>query len=70
MISAANATLVSARGTLNNANTYLEPDSVKSQQLEDTLQQVNRAARSIRLLTDYLQRHPEALLRGKRGEAQ
>ena len=70
MISTANETLVSAHGTLQNANAYLEPDSVKSQELDDTLQEVNRAARSIRLLTDYLQRHPEALLRGKRGEAQ
>jgi paraquat-inducible protein B len=70
MISTANETLVSAHGTLQSANTYLEPDSIKSQELDDTLQQVNRAARSVRLLTDYLQRHPEALLRGKRGEAQ
>jgi paraquat-inducible protein B len=29
---------------------------------------VSRAARSIRVLGDYLERHPEALLRGKSGE--
>jgi len=30
---------------------------------------VSGAARSLRVLADYLQRHPEALLRGKEGEA-
>jgi len=39
------------------------------QQLDATLQEVSRAARSVRLLTDYLERHPEALIRGKKGEA-
>jgi paraquat-inducible protein B len=63
------ATLVSARGTLDNANTMVEPNSVLGQQLESTLQEVSGAARSLRLLADYLERHPEALLRGKTGEA-
>jgi paraquat-inducible protein B len=36
--------------------------------LPDTLQQLTEAARSIRSLTDYLDRHPEALIRGKRPE--
>jgi hypothetical protein len=30
---------------------------------------VSRAARAIRVLADYLERHPESLLRGKSGEA-
>jgi paraquat-inducible protein B len=34
--------------------------------LAETIQQLNAAARSIRSLTDYLGRHPEALIRGKR----
>jgi paraquat-inducible protein B len=33
------------------------------------LDQVNDAARSIRLLADFLDRHPEALVRGRSGEA-
>jgi paraquat-inducible protein B len=36
--------------------------------LTQTLQQLNEAARSIRTLADYLGRHPEALIRGKRPE--
>ena len=31
-----------------------------------TLEQVNELSRSIRVLADYLGRHPEALIRGKR----
>jgi paraquat-inducible protein B len=61
-------TLVSARGTLDNANTFVEPTSVQRSELEQTLQEVRRAARSLRVLADYLERHPEALLRGKKGE--
>jgi paraquat-inducible protein B len=36
--------------------------------LNDAIQQLSEAARSIRSLSDYLSRHPEALLRGKRPE--
>ena len=42
---------------------------MQSQELDSTLQEVSGAARSLRVLADYLQRHPEALLRGKEGEA-
>jgi paraquat-inducible protein B len=34
--------------------------------LSETIRQLNEAARSIRTLADYLDRHPEALIRGKR----
>jgi paraquat-inducible protein B len=66
---AARGTLVSARGTLNNTASITEPNSAQIQQLNSTLQEVSRAARSLRVLADYLERHPEALLRGKKGEA-
>jgi paraquat-inducible protein B len=36
--------------------------------LTQTMQQLNEAARSLRTLTEYLGRHPEALIRGKRPE--
>jgi paraquat-inducible protein B len=36
--------------------------------LNDTLREVKDAARSIRSLADYLERHPESLISGKHGE--
>jgi paraquat-inducible protein B len=36
--------------------------------LPDAIRQITEAARSIKTLTDYLDRHPEALIRGKRTE--
>jgi len=52
--------------TLNNADAaFLSKDSPAPQDLRDTLQEVTRAARAIRIFVDYLQRHPDALIRGK-----
>ena len=65
----AQSTLSSARGTLDNTTVLTEPNSSQVQQFGSTLQEVSRAARSLRVLADYLERHPEALLRGKSGEA-
>ncbi len=61
-------TLVSGRSTLDNANKLVEPDSALAADLSNTLQEVTRAARSLRVLADYLERHPEALIRGKTEE--
>jgi paraquat-inducible protein B len=66
---AARGTLMSARGTLVNTTNLTEPNSAQIQELGSTLQEVSRAARALRVLADYLERHPEALLRGKKGEA-
>lgn len=63
-------TLASARTTLDDAGKLVAPNSALETQLGTTLQEVTRAARAIRVLGDYLERHPEALLRGKSGEAQ
>ncbi|MDQ6780514.1 MAG: MlaD family protein [Candidatus Eremiobacteraeota bacterium] len=59
------ATLGEVRKTMKNAETVLSSDAPVQQDLRGTLTEVNRAAASLRLLTDYLQRHPESLLRGK-----
>jgi len=40
-------------------------DSVTMVELKNTLREFSTAARSIRLWADYLERHPEALIRGK-----
>jgi paraquat-inducible protein B len=65
----AQGTLSSARGTVDNTSNLTGPNSSQIQQLDSTLQEVSRAARSLRVLADYLERHPEALVRGKNGEA-
>jgi paraquat-inducible protein B len=69
-------TVTSARGTLTNADTLLnsanqliEPNSVLDAELNSMLQEGGGAARSLRVLADYLERHPEALIRGKTGDA-
>lgn len=45
-------------------------DSTVQRQMERTMTQIADAARSIRLLADYLNRHPEALISGRRGDEQ
>jgi paraquat-inducible protein B len=40
-------------------------DSPMARDLQETLRELSDAARSLRVLADYLERHPEALLRGK-----
>ena len=51
---------------LDNANaTLLGQDAPGGAALRDALDQVAEAARSLRTLTDYLERHPEALIRGR-----
>jgi paraquat-inducible protein B len=69
-LTSANGTLVSARTTIDNANNFVEPNSAQSQELDNMLLEISRAARSLRVLADYLERHPEALVRGKKGEPQ
>jgi paraquat-inducible protein B len=60
------ATLEQARKTLGSAETALGSDSPLQGDLRETLLEVTKAAESVRALTDYLERHPESLLRGKR----
>jgi paraquat-inducible protein B len=51
---------------VRNADTTLfSKDSPAPQDLRDMLQEITRAARSVRVLVDYLERHPDTLLRGK-----
>ncbi|PYN93213.1 MAG: mammalian cell entry protein [Candidatus Rokuibacteriota bacterium] len=58
--------IATADGVLKNTDaTLLGPDAPGQQDLRDALQEVTRAARSLRVLMDYLDRHPESLIRGK-----
>jgi paraquat-inducible protein B len=59
------AAMKDVRKTLGAAEKTVASDSPLQQDLRQTLQEVTRAAGSLRVLTDYLERHPESLLRGK-----
>jgi paraquat-inducible protein B len=62
-------TIAGVNGILKNTDaTLLGKDAPAQRQLRDALQEVARAARSLRVLADYLERHPEALIRGKPSE--
>ncbi len=75
---AATGMLKTAKGTLKNADktmssaqqvlTSLEPGSTTHYELEKLLQELTGAANSVKQLTDYLEQHPETLLRGKKEE--
>jgi paraquat-inducible protein B len=61
-------TLEQARKTLGNAEKTLASDAPVQSDLRDTLAEVTRTARTLQDLADYLSRHPESLLRGKKGD--
>jgi paraquat-inducible protein B len=70
-------TLASVQATLESAQTTLstldrnvtQSDSPLQRSTNRTLIELQRAAQSLRVLGDYLQRHPESLLRGKPADA-
>jgi paraquat-inducible protein B len=64
-IKSAEATLNAAHKTIEGIDETVGEGSTVAYELEKTLGEVRSLARSIRDLTDYLERHPEALLRGK-----
>lgn len=61
------AALVEAKKTLSTIEGLTGEDSQMIYQITTTLKELSAAARSIRVWADYLERHPEALLRGKGG---
>ncbi len=66
-LSGARRTLAAAERSLNSLDsTYAGQDAPVQQDLREALQEVTRAARSLRVLADYLERNPSALLRGKK----
>ena len=69
VIKATTATLVQAEGTLSNLKKNTAETSTLRYEVDNTLRELSAAARSLHDLTDYLQRHPESLLRGK-GESE
>ncbi len=53
------------RTSVNSLEESYRSNSSTGRDIHKTLAEAAKAARSIRVLSDYLQRHPEALLRGK-----
>jgi paraquat-inducible protein B len=66
----AKATLAEAREALTSANRALQSDSPLQQSTAETMRELSRTAASFRSLAEYLERHPEALLRGKTEDKQ
>ena len=66
-------TLAQAERTLDTAQSSLQgidrnitsPEAPLQRNAQQTMDELQRAAKALRVLTDYLQRHPESLLRGK-----
>jgi paraquat-inducible protein B len=63
----AERTLDSANGALGGVQDLVAPDAPASTELVRTMQEVSGAARAVRVLAEYLERHPEALIQGKGG---
>ncbi|MBF6560085.1 MAG: MCE family protein [Candidatus Binataceae bacterium] len=61
----ADATLLKAQLTLDQINNALAPNAPLLYQANRTLTDVDDAARSLRQLTDYINRNPGALVRGR-----
>lgn len=61
------AALEQIRAVLESADDLVATDSALYLELKRMLRELSAAARSIRGMADYLERHPEALLKGKRG---
>ena len=62
-------TTLEARQAIASANRLLAPGSGVQQDARETMRELTRAANALRVLADYLQRNPEALIRGKKEEA-
>ncbi len=58
--------IIEARQAIAAAQTVFKPDSPLAQDAHEAMREVQRAAAAFRSLADYLDRHPEALLRGKK----
>jgi len=62
---AAQNAMLQAEKTFGSIENITSGDSALVYQMRKTLEELQAAARSIRAWTDYLERHPEAIIRGK-----
>ncbi|HEY3595993.1 MAG TPA: MlaD family protein [Paraburkholderia sp.] len=61
-------TLAAAKRTFGSAEATLQQDSPMQSDVHQALQELTRTLQSLNALSDYLERHPESLLRGKSGD--
>ncbi|MGF6698755.1 paraquat-inducible protein B [Paraburkholderia sp. MM5496-R1] len=61
-------TLTAAKQTFSSAQATLQQDSPMQSDVHQALQELTRTLQSLNALSDYLERHPESLLRGKSGD--
>lgn len=66
VLPAAKSTLGALQNTLGVADRTLAEDSPWRESLNQTLTEARRSLRSVRSLSEYVNRHPEALIRGRR----
>jgi len=65
----ATRTLGEAEQALRAANAVLAEDAPLQKDVQQALKQVAQSARALAMLADYLERHPESLIRGKAEDA-
>ncbi len=58
-------TLKTANSALVKLESAVSPDGAIGSQVQDALREISSAARSIRVMAEYLERHPDSLLKGK-----
>ena len=59
-------TLTKAQGSLDSVDRNVtDPNAPVQRKVEETMLELQRTAKALRVLADYLQQHPESLLRGK-----
>ncbi len=59
-------TLRQAEITIKSAGTIASENSTVMIEVQNTMRELTKTSQSVRFLTDYLQRHPEALITGKK----
>ena len=64
---AARPAIVKGEKALANIGALTAKDSATNYQISQMLKELSSAARAIRVWAEYLERHPEALIRGKGG---
>ena len=60
--------LASAQRTFNAAEVTLRQDSPLQSDVHEAMQELTHTLQSLNALADYLERHPESLLFGKKGD--